>query len=329
MAHGTSFRYRVLRQDSLLCAVVLVLALSAAAHADTGTALPLRRLPPGRKGELELEVRAYLQGDTDSGADFALTWTQLRSYADLGGGWRGALDVDRLDFDSRDPRVPAHLTDVSIAAGLRIADLGSRWELFGTLGAGHASDRTFDDDRGWYAKGSVSATRGFRKLDRLGIFLDFDGNRGVYPDLPLPGASYQWFVSEELVLILGFPLTRVLWRPTTKLEIAAGGIAIFSGRLEAVATYSFTEAWALFARYAAEQRPFHVEGTPRDERLQYGEMRAELGCRWRPTKETQFSLTAGFAFDRTLESVDREGDELSRLSASDEAFLACDFAWRF
>jgi len=303
--------------------------LSAAAHADTGTALPLRRLPPGRTGELELEVRAYLQGDTDAGADFALTWTQLRSYADLGGGWRGALDVDRLDFDSRDPRVPAHLTDVSIAAGLRIADLGNRWELFGTLGAGHASDRTFDDDRGWYAKGSVSATRGFRKLDRLGVFLDFDGNRGLYPDVPIPGASYQWFVNEEWLLILGFPLTRVVWRPTRKLEVAAGGVAIFSGRLEAVASYAFVEEWAAFVRYATEQRPFHVEGTPRDERLAYSEMRAELGCRWRPGKELQFSLAAGFAFDRRLRQLDGDGEELSRLSTSDEAYLALDFLWRF
>jgi len=282
-----------------------VLLLATPCLAETRSGLVLRPFPEGRGTELSGEVDAYLDSETDDGFDYGMRVfafsgrAQLVPQAGRGSpvaGWQFLY----FDVDSPDPRLPGELFEASFAVGgsLRAGD----WTLQGTAGAGFAGDEAAT---GWYGLASASATRVFGPGHVLSIGLDFDGNRPIFPDVPLPVVVWTRRWNEHVTTSLGVPFLAVTWTPADWIEIAARGIpGVFA---TGGVTVFPAEDWEVFARFRSRSFRFFVEG---DDRLFYSESRVEIGAGYKGWK-----LMAGWAFEREFETgFDvRDTDTLARV----------------
>jgi len=158
--------------------------------------------------------------------------------------------------------------------------------------------------------------------------LDFDGNRPIFPDVPLPVVLWTRVWNDAITTTIGFPFLGIRWKPWDRLEIGFRGIpgVTQTGAI----TLRPNERWDLFVRYRAANFRFFIEDFSSDnDRLFYGESRIELGFTWRPDGGTECTLFAGWSFDRSYDTgFDvRDTDTLVRID--DTVVFGLSFTIRF
>ncbi|MHC4408842.1 MAG: hypothetical protein ACYTEG_00595 [Planctomycetota bacterium] len=313
--------------NRLLAALLLAAAF---ASAETRSGLVLIPMPEDRAAELDFEINGYLQSETDAGFDYDMRFfgAKGRVRLDPEAGRRSLLlgfDLFHLDTDTADARVPGKLTESSIAlgGGYPVGD----WILQATIGAGFAGDKPFTG-QGWYGLASVSGTRFFDKTSFLTLGLDFDGNRPIFPDIPLPVLLWTKIWNKQLRTSIGFPFLGIAWTPAEWIEFNFRGIpGVF--QTGDIIVHAGTK-WDLFARYRAANFRFYIDEYPNNnDRLFYGEQRVELGVTWKPNEGAELTLVAGWAFEREFSTgFDvRDTDTLVRIDKG--AVLGFSFSFRF
>ena len=81
------------------------------------------------------------------------------------------------------------------------------WIFAVGVAAGYAGASPFSEGNAWYGKATAVALRQFSESDALVLVLDYDGNRTLLPDVPLPGIAYTHRVSPSLFYVIGAPVT--------------------------------------------------------------------------------------------------------------------------
>src|SRR4051812_7228022 len=175
--------------------------LCGSVHAQTGPTLLLKPFPKeqaidGRADALFLD-QGHTKKDDD---DFRLSMFESQ------GRWRvlpGNLisprigwDFTFIDLDTHAPGFPNQLVDQSVGVAMPIAKFGE-WIVGASVGLGYAGDRPFADGDAWYGKGTLSVFRLFSDTEALVFALDYDGNRTILPDVPLPGIAYTRRVARD------------------------------------------------------------------------------------------------------------------------------------
>ena len=261
----------------------------------------LKPMPLDENVELSFEVNKYLRSKTEQGFNYDMQVFLTRGRVRLVPSWKRrspllGWDSIYIDTDTIDPRIPQTLTDTSIAVGAGYP-LGGNWILSATLGFGFAGDRPFNG-RGWYGIGSISATKRYdNKKDFLQVGIDFDGNRPVFPDTPLPVIAWTRLWGEKLRTTLGFPFLGISWDPVKWLTFEFRGIpGIFqTGGF----TFHVAKTVDVFVRYRGANFRFFLDNFPTDNRrLFYTEDRAELGITVIPVDRLRITFVAGWAFER-------------------------------
>ena len=307
--------------------LVLLAVLASIADADTGPDLLLRPDPRDGRGDVALEVQAYLDGRIEGGGPLDLVFTRVRARSRLSSPESrrvvAGLSLDRIDLDGAG--LPSDLTDLSFAVGAELGSLGE-WDLAASAGAGFSGDEPFSDGSAWYGIGTVAATRKVDERSDLTLLVAYDGNRGFLPDWPLPGVAYSTFVGPHLRYTLGLPFNSVSWKPAPKWEVEARAILPVGGSVRV----SYGEgSWRLFAGYRAQRAYFHLDGTPRRFRLRYEEHLVEGGVTWSPRPRADLTLAAGWGFAREFENRSDSGRDFGKVELSDEPFLALRVDVRF
>jgi len=210
-----------MRKPSVALAFVLLfLAAAPVGFAQTGPALLLK---PNLSETEMLENRAdalFLnQGSTSNGgADY-----QMQIYEVTGRfreerenfipriGWELTY-IDQHSSDKTLPALDKGLTDVSVAAGVELGQF-SDWTAGLTVGLGYAGDTPFGESDAWYGKATLIAGRKLDKDTDLAFVLDYDGNRTIWPDLPLPGLEYRKQYDPHLSYTIGVPVIAATWKP--------------------------------------------------------------------------------------------------------------------
>ena len=277
--------------------LLALVALAAPALAETRAGLVMRPMPAGKIAELKFEIDQYLESDTDAGFDHDMRVFAARGRVRLFPererrspllGW----DVLHIDTDTADPRIPEQLTGAAVALGFGLP--AGDWILNVTVGAGFAGDEPFDG-RGWYGLASVTATRRFDERDTLTLGLDFDGNRPVFPDVPLPVAVWIRKWGDTLRTSIGFPFLGITWEPTTWFTFTFRGIpGLFQ---TGSATFHVHDDIDIFVRYRGANFRFFLDGSPGGRRLFYSEQRVELGVT-ATFQDVEVTLVVGWALDR-------------------------------
>jgi hypothetical protein len=329
---------------TLMIALMLALTMRPAPlAAQTGPELMLKPWGPpadtteasGRaKPQLELagNARYTREGEVEANnRDFQLTTYSVDGRYRLSTR-RGApavgYDLVQLDLDTADPALPERLVDTAVSIG---AGLGrwKDWELAGTIGGGFAGDLPFADDEGWYAKASVI---GNKKLDEdrsLQVGLQYDGNRAIFPDIPLPLFSFSERVNDQLRYTLGLPYSTITWSPTDRFTLEASTITLFDFTVEG--RYRVMQGLEAFAGYDSETTGFHLKGDDEHRRLFYEQRSLEAGLRYRPqfAQQARLILAGGYTLDREFSRGFDIRDDNTVREISDEPYVRAGLSLAF
>ena len=130
-----------------------------------------------------------------------------------------AVLFHQLNTHSDDPAIPDRLVDVS-AAGSMLFDLDDDKTLQVTLGAGYAGDNAFGDGRAYYGIADLIVTQPIDENHGYKFLLTYNGNRSIFPDLPLPGFAY-YGVLDGSQYAVGFPASTITIFPNAKTRLQA------------------------------------------------------------------------------------------------------------
>jgi hypothetical protein len=301
-------------------------------HAQTGPTLLLKPFPKEQAIEGRADALFIEPGHTKKGDDAF----RLSAYESQG-RWRvqpGNLisprvgwDFTFLDLHTRSPGLPDQLADQSVAVAMPVAKFGE-WIVGASAGLGYAGDRPFADGDAWYGKGTLSVFRLFNDTDALVFALDYDGNRTILPDVPLPGIAYTKRVARDLFFVVGVPVTSVEWRPDDRLRVEV--VYTLPDTLDASVGYRVARGVTVFGNFENRREAFHLDGLRANyDRLLFEQRRAEIGLRWEPKKDVMFNLAGGYAFGQEFSTGfdSRETDLVADLS--DEPYVRVGVDIRF
>ena len=318
-----------MRRTLSAAAVLASLALAAPAPAQTGPALLLKPLLHEQEN-LESRGDALFLGNAQAESlDFDLSiyeasgrFRERRENLIPRIGW----DLTYLDLDSDMPVLDQNLIDTSVAIGLEVGEY-SGWRSGLTVGVGYAGNSPFGESDAYYGKATLVLGRKLDKRTDLALVIDYDGNRSVFPDIPLPGIAYRHEFDPKLSYVLGVPLSSVTWKPTPAWLIEVTWNLV--DRIDARFEHKLAGNVTVFGNLEQRSEAYTVDGLDGHDRLLFEQRRAEVGVRWHPWEHTSFLVAGGYAFgsEFSVGFDQRDSDEIADIS--DEPYFRLGFERRW
>ena len=301
--------------QALILAVALV---PVAAQAQTGPGMMLVPYPAQANFEGAAEAIVFGSANTNFGNNFDLTIYQAEGrvycnheYHDeavtVGGGFV------HLGIESNDPRVPEPLTDVAAEIGTKLGTW-DEYDIFATGGVGYAGDSSLNDGDALYFTGNLFGVTELSDTETFVIGVNFDGNRVIWQDIPLPLIAYTERVSDTFSYTVGLPFASLRWQPEENLVITAD-----SG-LTARVEYTAQEGVILYGTYENVMETFHVQNA-KNTRWFFQQQRVEGGVIWVPAENISVFAGGGFAFETEFETGWDIRDTNTIVDISDEAYV--------
>jgi hypothetical protein len=318
---------------ALLLVLLAFFVMSTKARAQSGPELLFKPWATGQRLEGQADATFLKNGHTNNGDDFQLSYynTQgrLRIWPEQKADPRIGYNITYLNTDTNDPALPSHMVDTSVAIGTGIADI-SGWRAGLTVGIGYAAVGAFDDGNAWYGKADLLLGHDIDETSSIGFVIDYDGNRTVWPDIPLPGVLYTKRLDPTILLGLGFPFSSVEWKPRQVPNLTITAKYVIPDDADARIDYTVFKNFGVFASYAARRDAFHWDEISNpDDRLLFQQRRAELGVRWTAHETVSLILAGGYAFSQEF-NVGWDFREADRIAKpSDEPYVRFGLEVRF
>lgn len=293
--------------------------VGTSAYAQTSSDLMLKTMPKDRRIEAEAGFTAFAKTAADGGTDFQLSRTDVQGRVRLVPGFvadpRFGFKVNYFDIGSDTPGVPDQLVDTAFALGSGVAQFDSGWVAGMTVGAGYAAAGAFDDGNGFYGLATLIVGREISETDSFGFVIDFDGNRSVFPDFPVPGFQYRKTLDPTILLGIGFPFSSVTWKPNDKFTLDVTWSIPDKFRVDV--DYKLFDSLSVFGQLRDETNSFHnddFENTRR--RLFFEQQMVEAGVRFTANDTFSFVLAGGYAFNQSFQTGwdTRETDKIADVS---------------
>ena len=312
---------RLIKTSALVLGIGLTIA--GRAGAQTGPELLVKTWPKGELFEGQADATFLNDGHTEHGNEFQLGIYQasgrVRLYPTQRADPRFGFDTTLIDVHTNDPGLPSKLVDTSVAFGIGVAD-NDGWLAGLSLGVGYAGAGAYDDSNAYYGKADFAIGKQLDERTSVGIVLDYNGNRGLLPDVPLVGFEYRKQIYEKLQLAVGFPFQSIVWTPND--EWTFTGRYIFPDGGDARVDYSIVKQAGVFVSYASRIVPFHDDELAiGHDRLIYEYTRAEVGARFTPIEQVNVIGAVGYIFSQEFNQGwdTRDVDRVSK--PSDEPYL--------
>jgi len=299
--------------------------LSASGFASAQTNAEMLIKPWATEQLVEQSTEALYMGEADIGGsdeEVQISEFESKGRVRLMPGERASprlgYDMLYMNLDTDFAGLPNQLWDFSVAAGLAIGQFDG-WIAGITVGVGYAGDAPFSNGRSYYGLAAIGVAKELGKDKFLGIILDYDGNRAIFPDIPLPGIVYGFRIDERLRASVGFPVSSVTWEPNE--QFTAELNFFIAGNFEARLTYRPFEHFSIFGAYLGRNEAFHVDKVEGNNRLLFEQRRLEAGARWETTEYFGIGAAVGYAFNQEFRSGfdARKSDVVADLS--DELYL--------
>ena len=241
---------------------------------------------------------------------------------------RLGFDLTYYHFDSSNPTIPKELTDTSFAAGIELGKFYD-WRSGFTAGIGYAGDTPFGQSNAWYGKATLVVGKSLDPKTDVAFVLDYDGNRTLWPDIPIPGAAYRHEYDPTLSYTIGVPLSSVRWKPKPVSDLTVEITYLLVDNFDARLDYKLSPHWGLFGALEHRQEAFHVEDIGGHDRLFFEQSRSEAGIRWVPRKYTSLTAAIGYAWGSSFSRGWNlyESDHIA--DVSDEPYIRFGFETRF
>lgn len=293
-----------------------IILLPRFSHAQTDAHLLLDPWTDGKRFQSLSDVQIFARSDIGRGesTQFTRSINQTRYRFDPSMPLSPSLGVDWTHIElSSSTRLPNQLDDLSLSIGSPLFGKEGDWFGGAAAGIGYAGDDAFAADDAWYGKANAFVGKELAPGRTILFAVDYDGNRSLLPDVPLPSVVYDWKVDDTLEVALGFPVAGVEWKITPKFKIVAE--YDFPETIVASAEYQFLPKVAAQLRYLSDDDSFHSEDLPHDRRIFYEDNRIELGLISTLIEGVKLDTGIGWAWDRKF-SVgfdDRDSDSVARL----------------
>ena len=310
---------------SLTIPAVLIFSLAVStAMAQTGPTLLFKPWNEGSRFEIDAQATIFNTGETDSGADDEI---DLQIYESSG---RFRLNDEKaspfavgyqfyyLNIDTSDAALPQRLVDQQVAIGAELFQCDG-WAVSLIGGLGFASSNSFNDSDALYARGDIVATKQLDEFSSLQLGLNYDGNRSIFPDIPLPGIAYSRKVSETFRYMIGLPFSSFYWQPADRWYLK-GNISP-SLTMDIELGCEVVDGVTLFGAFRNEFHAFHVADDDENRRVFFEQKLIEAGIRWQPSPSCEIFLVGGFAFDQEFTRGWDVRDTDNVRDLSDEPFI--------
>jgi hypothetical protein len=234
-----------------------------------------------------------------------------------------AISAHRLDISSSDPALPQRLVDVSVA-GSMVFDVEPDTTLQVILGGGYAGDNAFGDGRAYYALADLVLTRSLGQGRGYMLILDYDGNRTIVPDVPLPGYVYYDRLDAQTTYTLGFPSSSITWKPNDRTTLRA--TYLIPTTVKGIVEYEVAQPWSVYASFDSSLNAYKLDTDGPNRRLLFAQQRIEAGAVWRGRQGGGFPgvevrAAFGYAFDQQFtRGFDVKDDQTVR-DISDEPYV--------
>ncbi len=308
-----------------LLSLCVLVAVSPALAQNAATAL-FRPLPEDRAYDFSANYWGQSKGESEqTNRDTRLSSYQATGRFLLDPADRqsptAAVSWNQLNTHSSDPALPDDLVDVSVAGSIT-RSLDDDWLLSVTAGGGFAGDNAFTDGSAFYGLANITAIRSLGEDRGYMLILDYNGNRSVLPDIPLPGFVYFDRLNDEVAYSIGLPGS-ITWTPdsatTLNAVVTPGGV---SGSIE----HEMDDRLTLFGRFDNSVRSFHIDTDAGNRRLFFKQNRVEGGLAWAGVQGDsfpgiEFQVAVGYAFDQEFSrGWDTRDDDTVR-DISDEPYV--------
>jgi hypothetical protein len=223
-----------------------------------------------------------------------------------------------ITIDGDIPQITGDLVDVSVAGAFQLNDGGSsdEWRVDLALGAGTANDGHWSNTDALYGVGTINAAKALSEESVLNIGVNYNGNRTIWPDIPLPYVSVFTQVNSDLSYNVGFLSSGLMW------QLDDNAAAVW---LDYVTATSFTiggsigisKEWSTFIEYKDTNDGFYLNDQ-NNERLFYEKSQVALGVEWKRGTAWNIRLGGGYAFDQRFASGFDTWDTDGVIDPSDE-----------
>ena len=305
-------------------AAVLATALAAPAWSQTGPALTVLPWQNDRLNELNVDVLVANRGQTDN----ANSVFRLQKY-DVSGRWRqqaenntftAGFNTSYLQLSTGDPVLPQRLVNQSLAAGFRLDEPNNnRNSLWLVLGLGYAGNTPYADSDALYGQANLIYNVPIDQHSSWQFTINYDGNRSIFPDVPIPTIAYKKYVNEQLSYVIGLPANILHWRPNKRFTVKLTYFVPVA--LNIAAEYALSGGWSVFGRFDNHFSVFTVDGAPDHQRLFFQQQRLEAGVRLRSDQKVDLTLAGGYAFNQEFNTGFDVRDLNEIAEPSDEPYV--------
>ncbi len=274
--------------------------MTGRAGAQTGPDLLIKQFPKGEHVETQGTASFYEDGHTNRASEFQLSTYDVSGRVRLFPAERAdprfGYEMNYLNIKTNDPALPSKFVDTSVAVAMGVADVDG-WLAGLSLGIGYSGAGAFDDGDGYYGKADFAIGKQLDPNTSIGIVLDYNGNRSLYPDFPIIGFEYRKKIEDKLVMAVGFPYSEVVYKPTDQLSLSAK--FIFPDGVDANVDFSVSQHFGVFTSFMMRWLPYHYDALPNNaDRVIFEDRRLEAGVRWSPVDQVDLTGAIGYAFSQ-------------------------------
>lgn len=205
-----------------------------------------------------------------------------------------------IDAGTNSRYIRSSMNEIDSGIGLHLGTVAG-WKLSTVLGAGFSTTRGFVNANGIFGIGTIMGEHKINDNNSLLLSIDYSGNDGFLPDIPLPGFGIIHH-SKYFDLMFGYPISTATVRPIKPLEITASYQVPYQFDIDA--EYRVVPHFGFYADTGNFFQGFvtaHQAGTPDGDitnRQFYQMRRAELGMRFIFQPLVDGSIGIGYAFDQ-------------------------------
>lgn len=316
-------------KQTILTAAALTI-ISASAYAQTGPELLLMPWWEQMRVEVEQDIVLLQDADSDAGIDSHLNIFETRARLRVDHAAEHSLSFGfqqaYLDTSIHGPGIDEDVLIQSVAVGVPVG-MWEGWEIGVTAGFGYAGNSPYDDGEAWFGKGSIVGSYDIDAESSLMLMLVYDGNRTIFPDLPLPGIVYNRTVSDVFRFSLGVPYSSIAWKPADKWMVDLTYFIPYN--FDVTVRYQLLKDLSLFGSYDRRIFAYHLEPQRDNDRTFLEHDRIEGGVQWTPCENFDVTLAGGYAFNQEIyRGFDVRG-ERDAVELDEEPYLRINFAIRF
>ena len=197
---------------------------------------------------------------------------------------------------SDSPILHSTMDEFDLAAGLHLGTFDN-WKIDALLGAGYGGTHPFLNEKGLFGLGDVTATHAINDNNSLLLAIDYAGNNGLLPDIPLPGFALI-HREEKYDYLLGFPVNHFTWRPNPATTFTAQYTVPYTASLDV--EYIPWRHAGFYANAGNFFQGFNIAKEDSVDRQFFQSRTVEAGVRFIFDPVIDASIGIGYAFDQSF-----------------------------